>query len=107
MTNEYKIFITDFSSYQFDYIQLVRPIVYFLPDSKEFKAGLHSYRSLDLKYENAFGPLCFNSNQMIKEIKNIIEHKYIVAEPYCTRMQEFFTVSDNPAETIYNSIIDI
>ena len=38
---------------------------------------------------------------------NIIEHKYIVAEPYCTRMQEFFTVSDNPAETIYNSIIDI
>lgn len=105
--DEYKIFITDFSSYQFDYIQLVKPIVYFLPDSKEFKAGLHSYRSLDLKYENAFGPLCFNSNQMIKEIKNIIEHKYIVAEPYCTRMQEFFTVSDNPAETIYNSIIDI
>ena len=39
-----KAFITDFSSFQFDFVRLARPIIYFMPDILEFKAGLHSYR---------------------------------------------------------------
>lgn len=103
--DEYKIFITDFSSYQFDYIKLKRPIVYFLPDKKEFKAGLHSYKDLDLKYENAFGKLCLKSTELIDELTHIIESQFMVDEPYKSRMENFFTISDNPSETIYQTLM--
>ena len=102
---EYKMFITDFSSYQFDFVKLNRPIIYFLPDKKEFKAGLHSYRDLDLKYENAFGKLCLNSQDLLTEMKNIIDRQFAVEEPYKSRMETFFTVDQDPCEKIYQEVI--
>lgn len=102
---EYKLFITDFSSYQFDFVQLNRPIIYFLPDEAEFKAGLHSYKSLDLKYEDAFGKLCLTSESLLNEMKNIINCDFEVAEPYKSRMESFFTIANEPCEKIYESII--
>lgn len=101
---EYKIFITDFSSYQFDFIKLNRPIIYFLPDEKEFKAGIHSYKSLDLKYEDAFGKLCLDSEELINELEKIIKNNYIVEEPYKSRMENFFVVDSDPCEKIYSLV---
>lgn len=103
--SEYRIFITDFSSYQFDYVMLKRPILYFLPDEKEVMAGLHSYRSLDLKYEDAFGCLCHTSDHLLLELKQIIENDFQPQEPYLTRMKEFFSVDQDPSEKIYQELI--
>lgn len=102
---EYKIFITDFSSYQFDFVRLVRPIIYFLPDPVEMKAGIHSYRELDLKYEDAFGPLCLTSDSLFEQLNNTVENNFAVEEPYKSRMENFFSISDDPCETIYNAVI--
>ena len=104
--SEYKMFITDFSSYQFDYIKLVRPVIYFLPDEAEFKAGLHSYQKLDLSYENAFGPLCRNGADLVQEIESILRDDCQVKLPYKDRMQSFYTISGNPSDTIYNILMD-
>lgn len=103
---EYKIFITDFSSYQFDYVKLVRPIVYFLPDPVEMRAGIHSYRKLDLKYEDAFGKLCLTSKELLDELKQIISSDFDVAVPYKERMENFFTVEGNPCDKIYSALIE-
>ena len=102
--SEYKMFITDFSSYQFDYIHLGRPIIYFLPDLTEFKAGLHSYRELDLEYQNAFGKLCLNSTELLKEMERIIDNHFVPDDVYKVRMENFFTVADDPCEVIYKNV---
>jgi len=103
--SDYNVLITDFSSYQFDFIGLIRPIIYFLPDEEEIRAGLHSYRTLDLKYEDAFGPLCKNSDKVIYEIKKSIDNKYKPEENFSERMRNFFSISDDPCEEIYKAMI--
>lgn len=101
---EYKLFITDFSSFQFDFVALKRPIIYFMPDMVEFKAGLHTYRELDLAYEDAFGKLCLTSDELLKEIIELIENKFKMKSTYKKRMDTFFTVAKNPCEKIYKEL---
>ncbi len=76
-----------------------------MPDEKEVMAGLHSYRSLDLKYEDAFGCLCHTSDHLLLELKQIIENDFQPQEPYLTRMKEFFSVDQDPSEKIYQELI--
>lgn len=101
---EYKIFITDFSSFQFDFVKLERPIIYFMPDMKEFVAGLHNYRELDLKYEDAFGKLCLESKELIKEMQRIVKNDCIVDKKYKTKMDKFFLEIKNPSDVIYDEL---
>lgn len=48
---DYTMFITDFSSFVFDFACLCRPVLYFVPDYGQFKAGMNHYRELDLPFE--------------------------------------------------------
>ena len=100
--SEYKIFITDFSSYQFDFIRFERPIIYFLPDKREIKAGLHSYRNIDLKYEKSFGNLCLTSKDVIEELKKIIKNNCEADKKYKDRMANFLFNYDNSCDIIYD-----
>lgn len=102
---EYKIFITDFSSFQFDFVRLKRPIIYFVPDMIEFNAGLHTYRNLDLEYKDAFGNLCLSENDLLKEIEEITKNKFNPKTLYKKRMDNFFNIKENPCEFIYNELI--
>lgn len=99
-----KAFITDFSSFQFDFVKLVRPIVYFVPDMDEFKAGLHTYRELDLKHEDAFGKLCLTGDELLKEIIKLIDNNFEMDELYKERMENFFFKVDNRKEKLYQAI---
>lgn len=101
----YDLFITDFSSFQFDYAKSKTPIIYYVPDYDEFISGLHTYRKLDLSYEDGFGNLCKNSSELIKELKKIIKSDFKVEQKYYDRMNNFFYEIDNPSEYIYNTII--
>lgn len=101
---DYALCITDFSSFQFDFAWHQIPIIYFMPDILEFKAGLHSYRELDLSYEDALGPYCESVADVLKEIEKLILHDRDVDTVYKERQKKFFTVSKNPTETIYNSL---
>lgn len=38
---DYKAFVTDFSSFVFDFAYLNRPIMYFVPDYPQFKSGMN------------------------------------------------------------------
>ena len=107
IVSDYKIFITDFSSFQFDFVKIKRPIIYFLPDMKEFKAGLHSYRNLDLKYEDAFGKLCLDSDELIKEMNKITKNNYKPEKKYIDRMDKFFLEIKNPTDKIYKDIKEL
>ncbi len=101
---EYKIFITDFSSFQFDFVLLKRPIIYFVPDYIEFKAGLHTYRELDLNYEDAFGNLYMKASDLLDEIENLINNNCEPSKKYKERMDKFFVKIINPCEKIYEKL---
>lgn len=102
---EYCMFITDFSSFQFDFVRFNRPIIYFLPDKEEVESGLHSYRQLDLKYEDAFGELCLTEEELLNEMKRVISNKFEVQKPYDSRMSNFFIDISNPCEELYRALI--
>ena len=75
-----------------------------MPDMKEFVAGLHNYRELDLKYEDAFGKLCLESKELIKEMERIVKNDCKVDRKYKTRMNKFFLEIKNPCNDIYNEL---
>ncbi len=104
--SEYKLFITDFSSFQFDFVKLRRPIIYFVPDMVEFKAGLHSYRELDLNYKDAFGNLCLDEKELLKEIDRVIKNNFQPEKVFVKRMNNFFLKIDHPCDKIYSLIRD-
>lgn len=101
---EYKLFITDYSSYVFDYVYLKRPIIYFLPDEEEFNAGLHIYRKLDLPIEEGFGPITKTAEELVEKINFMIENNLMVEEKYQNRMDNFFINIDNHREKLYNDL---
>ena len=101
---DYSLFITDFSSFQFDFINLVRPILYFIPDITEFRAGLHSYNKLEMSSDDLFGSISYGIEETIENIKEIANNDFAVPAPYDKRMKEFFNIADDPCEAIYNAI---
>ena len=101
---DYSLFITDFSSFQFDFINLSRPILYYIPDATEFRAGLHSYSKLEMGEDELFGPIFYTVDETVESIGRIISEDFRVPQPYDKRMKEFFSIADDPCEAIYQAI---
>ncbi len=102
---EYKLFITDFSSFVFDYAYLNRPIIYFVPDYIEFKAGMNRYRKLDLPFEKAFGNLVLDPEDVIDEIERIISRNFVPDPIFSDRMNDFYLPLENCSEKLYQYLI--
>ena len=98
---EYKIIITDFSSFIFDFVYLQRPIIYYVPDYTDFKAGLNQYRELDIPFEKAFGKLTLTADDLIGETEKICMNNFETEDIYKDRMQGFFIENEKPAQALY------
>lgn len=101
---DYKAFITDFSSFVFDYAYLNRPILYFVPDYPQFKSGMNLYRELDLPFEKAFGRFVETPEDAVKEFERICNNNFIPEEVFRKRMDEFYLPMGKCREDIYNYI---
>lgn len=104
--SDYDMFITDFSSFVFDYACLSRPIMYFVPDIMEFKAGLGHYRELDLPFEKAFGPLATEPNDAVDYLVKMLDEKFVPEAIYKERMDNFYVPLDNCCDRLYQYITD-
>lgn len=87
---EYCMFITDFSSFVFDYAYLNRPIMYFVPDYEQFKSGMGHYKDLDLPFDQAFGHLVLEAQDAVDEVKRIAERDFVVDQIFRDRMKDFY-----------------
>lgn len=104
---EYSIFMTDFSSFSFDFVYLKRPIVYFLPDDELFRAGMNDYRQIDLPFEDAFGDFVKEPEEAIHCLEKILHNGCHVEAKYAKRMDGFFFYEDNAQrDRIYDAIKD-
>ena len=102
--SDYKAFITDFSSFVFDYAYLGRPIMYYVPDYMQFKSGMNLYKDLDLPFEEAFGKLTTDCDSAIEELGKICENGFVPEKIYKERMDNFYLPMGNCREDIYNYI---
>lgn len=103
---DYKAFITDFSSFVFDFAYLCRPIMYFVPDYAQFKSGMNLYRELDLPFEKAFGPFVSDSSSAAKELSKLVESNFECEAVYKNRMENFYLPLENCEENIYNYVFN-
>lgn len=104
--SDYNIFITDFSSFVFDFVYLKRAIIYFFPDYNLFKAGLNIYRELDLPFEKGFGDFFEKSSDTIRELERLLNREAKPSKKYFDRTNNFFLYNDNnQRKRIYNAII--
>lgn len=104
--SSYAVFVTDFSSWIFDFVFLQLPIVYFVPDMKEFKCGLNTYRELDIPFEEGFGELTTNTEEFIHALLDVIDNDLKALDKYQNRMDGFFLPMNNIRENIYKDIIE-
>lgn len=103
---EYAAFITDFSSFVFDFAYLKRPIIFFVPDYLQFKSGMGSYRELDLPFEKSFGKLVTDLDSAIDELTHIINHGFVAETVYKERMDNFFLPMKDCCEDLYNQLME-
>lgn len=102
----YSLFITDFSSYSFDYAYLSRPIMYFVPDYPEFRAGVNRYRDLDIPFDKAFGNLTTDPEAAVDEVIRIVENGFIPDPIFKERMDNFYLPMENCEEKLYQYLTD-
>lgn len=103
----YALMITDYSSIVFDFVYLGRPVLYFVPDYEQFRAGVtHTYSKLDLPLEQGFGEVTESADELIVELKAIIENGFRAKPVFENRMNTFFISLTNHCEALYNELTD-
>ncbi len=98
---DYQIFVTDYSSFVFDFVFLKRAIMYFVPDMDQFKSGMNHYRELDLPFEDAFGNLVLEPEDAVLELIRLIKRDGRPDKDYYKRMLGFFYEHNKYAEGLY------
>lgn len=103
-SSQYLIFVTDFSSFVFDAVNICQPIIYFELDKDEFASGNHHYRELYLDFE--FGDVVDNVNDFISAINKIVLNDYQVSPQYLEKMTSFYNYPDNSRESLYQVLYE-
>ena len=95
------IMITDYSSVSLDFGYMLKPVIYYQFDEKEYrekqlKEGYYSYLN------DGYGPICKNIKEIIKGVESVSKDSRIYKE----RSKEFFTLMDNNnSKRIYQELI--
>lgn len=103
---DYAIFITDFSSYVYDFAYLRRSILYFVPDYEEFQSGMNDYRECVLPFENGLGEFADQAGDAICLIKRLVRRRGRPASKYAKKMDDIFYHKDGGArQRIYENLM--
>lgn len=88
------LLITDYSSIDFDFAYMKKPLIYFQPDQEEFRE--RHYPEGHFKCEtDGFGPVCKTVEDVVEQL--ILSHRqsFQMTEEYKKRVDEFFTFRDS------------
>lgn len=104
---DYALFMTDFSSFLFDFVYLDRPLIYFVPDYEQFSSGMNDYRELDIPFEQGFGPYVQTASEAVKQVVSLLENGCNPQPPYAERIQNFFIDhGKNHMDKLYQELIN-
>jgi CDP-glycerol glycerophosphotransferase (TagB/SpsB family) len=90
-----KFMITDYSSVAFDMAYLGKPVLYYQFDHKDFFSGKHSYTKGYYDYtRDGFGPISYEEEDLINNIKKLLENNCIVEMQYLNNIKKAFLHRD-------------
>ncbi|NBJ66235.1 CDP-glycerol glycerophosphotransferase family protein [Adlercreutzia caecimuris] len=97
------LMVTDFSSVQYDFAYMRKPVVYF------HDPALPYWRITNFDYEGiGFGEICQTVKQLVDTLCSYIESDCELREPYRKRVEEFFLYDDRDASRrVYESVRQI
>lgn len=106
LLKESALLVTDFSSVFFDFAYMGKPVIYYQFDREryirehyDFTKGYFSYDAM------GFGPVCFNAENLIKQIEASIQSGFAQEQAYADRTEQFFPVRDTQnCDRIYDAI---
>lgn len=93
----YSVFITDISSYAYDYLYHGIPVFWFIPDEIEFKSGMNGYHNIGEK--GYWDRVSTSADELVEQI-----HHYVCDEIYDGVQVQFYE-KDSPTEKIYQEEI--
>lgn len=105
--NEYQLFITDFSSYVFDFIKNKTKIAIFQPDREYFLTGNHIYNKLDMDLE-VFGEIFDTADKIIDFIIEGLTNEFPITADMSVMYDDFYSFSTNQscAEQVYDNLVN-
>jgi CDP-glycerol glycerophosphotransferase (TagB/SpsB family) len=103
-----RLLITDYSSVEFDFAYLRKPIIYFQFDYDEF-FNLHTVQKSYFDYEeDGFGPLTSTIEGAIKSLESNLERDFELEDKYEKRINNFFKYNDkNNCERVYRELLKV
>lgn len=103
---EYAIFITDFSSYIYDFIYLKRAILYFFADYEEFRSGMNDYREVVMPFKEGEIKFTTCAEEAVRCLKKMVRHNGRVPAKISKKMDAMFYHKDRGArQRIYESLM--
>lgn len=106
LLKESSLLITDYSSVFFDFAYMHKPVIYYQFDREDFRK--RHYQEGYFSYDDGFGPVAFDSEALVKYMKEYYENSFRMKGPYARKVEEFFVYRDSKnCERVYNSIINL
>ncbi|MBR1416983.1 MAG: CDP-glycerol glycerophosphotransferase family protein [Bacilli bacterium] len=100
---ESALMVTDYSSVFFDFAFMKKPIIFYQFDIDEYRQN--QYQEGYFSYENGFGDVIKNTDDVVNKIIKYIDNNYKVEQKYIKRMDDFFQLRDKlNCQRIYESI---
>lgn len=106
--NENSLLITDYSSVEFDFAYLKKPIIYTQFDKDTFYEG-QIYEKGYFDYEtNGFGPVCYDYETSVGTIIDIIRNNCKIDKKYIDRIDKFYKYNDKEnCKRVYEEILKL
>lgn len=91
---ESKVLVSDYSSVQFDFAYMGKPILYYQFDKARFEKN--HYAKGYFSYErDGFGPCCYHAEDVISVLQELMSTECKQPEMYQNRATEFFGIRDD------------
>jgi glycosyltransferase involved in cell wall biosynthesis len=103
--SDYAVFLTDISSFVFDFAYLRRAILYFVPDLDLFHAGMNDYSALDMPLEDGLGPLVTDAEQAVEALGALLANDCQPQPQYREKTEQLFLETTNSCDQIYRALI--
>lgn len=106
LLKESALLITDYSSVHFDFAYMGKPVLYYQFDKKEFIKRQYQKSFFDASV-NGFGPVAYNQEQLIENLKGAYINGFQLSGVYEQRMKDFYQLRDeNNCERVHDEIIN-
>jgi len=106
LLKESLLLISDYSGVTFDFAYMMKPLIYYQFDQKEYYAGHYTKGDFEME-EDGLGKVVTNERDLMDAIRNYISNDFKMEDKYISRVKQTFTFQDTKnCERIYNAIND-